>query len=115
MATFLNLGNRIVNAEQVVVVEWLKAEPAKTRWDPDARQDRTVPAQPVRVVLTLTSVELESIDYYGEGPGRAAASASQTITVRGSLAEKVWLWFQNRADVAELEEAPDMARGAPAA
>lgn len=113
MATYLNLGNRIINAEQVVDVEWIPAEPAKTKWDPDARANRGIPAQPVRVRLTLTSVELEALDDYGEGPGRSAASASQTITVRGPLAEKVWLWFQNRADVVELEEAPDMARGAP--
>jgi hypothetical protein len=94
---FLNMGRHIVNVNHIVDVERIPAAPPTTRLDPDARQDRTVPAQPVRVKVTLTALELESIDYYGEGPGRAAASASQTITVRGADAERLWAWLERRA------------------
>ena len=104
MATYLHLGKHIVNADHIVDVEHIAATPELTQWDPEMRHDRLVKAEPVKVRLTLTAVELESIDYYGEGPGRAAASASQTITLRGALAEKLWAWFENRADIVNLEQ-----------
>lgn len=104
MKTFIRIGQHIVNLDHIVDATRFEAEPAKTKWDYDARADRTVAAKPVRVVLTLTALELESIDDYGDGPGRAAASQSQTITIKGDQAEVLWQWLSSRAINLDVEQ-----------
>jgi hypothetical protein len=96
MTTFLNLGKYIVNADHIVSARTLKPEPEREQYDVYSHAKVTVKAKPFRVELTLTSVEK---DCYAVGEDLlSAASASQTITVSGELAEHLWGWLEDRAD-----------------
>lgn len=93
--TFLHLGKTIVNTDHVVSIKKLKPEAARTYYDPDARADLTIQAKPVRVELTLTALEVHTVDI--SESTSIAASQSQTITVSGDLAEYVWEHFMRMA------------------
>lgn len=91
MSTFLHLGKRIVNVDHIVLVERVAAKKTGNS------------IHPAGVEVTLTAVELEPLDDYGEGPGRSAASVSQGFQVYGEQADKLWAWFALRADTMDLE------------
>lgn len=95
---FIHIGSKhIVNLGQIVSVKRLEPEAAHESYNGGGKY--TVPAKPFRVEVTLTSVELESLEQ-GETT-LAAASESQTITVSGDTAEKVWNYFSSTAIIPE--------------
>ncbi len=107
-STFLHLGKHIVNADHIVSARLLKPEPEREQYDVYVHGKTTVKARPLRCELTLTSVEKDCYEI-GES-SLAAASVSQTITVSGDLAEKVWAWLTFRSDTfGEPESVPEAA------
>ena len=78
----LNLGKRIIDDDHVVDVEYLNA-------------GRSYPSG---VRLTLTSIEEAET---------GQVSVSQTITIRGGVAEQAWRWFCIRADNAAAVKLPE--------
>lgn len=103
MTTFLHLGKHIINVEQVVSVRYLAPEAQREVIQYGERN--IVKAKPYRVEITLTSLEWEHSWAGGDTPN-GTGTQSQTITVSGELAEKTWLYFENRADIANLETVP---------
>ena len=107
----LNIGKRIIDDDHVVDIEYLDAEPEHRHddgfWD-GGRHYSTIPAKPAGVCLTLTSLVAQDMSQDSSaGFSAAACSISQTITIRGGVAERVWRWFairaDNAADVALIE------------
>ena len=97
----LNIGKSIIDDDHVVRIDRLDAETEHRLddgfWD-GSRHYITVPAKPAGVCLTLTSIEEAET---------GQVSVSQTITIRGGVAEQVWRWFCIRADNAADVKLPE--------
>ena len=93
---WITINDRAVNLNQVTDVDFM---PASSGFDEEEQREYSHQA---KVLITLTSVEVESKERNYDGEFQGVASASRQIAFYGEDAEAFWQQFQFAVGINEL-------------